>query len=142
METLSDFEMHFYDGTKVIKTSTDKVTLFENNGREVNLLQPMRNESATVAIIAEQFEQCLRHCQMLEAALTNLQATEDCFPVIIGRRPGSVSALNDVSRPNILTPRTPNVCETAARFNINAYSPNAKYRLLSIISDAFISIVN
>lgn len=112
METLHDFEMHFYDGDKIAKTTAGDVTLVESNGNTIMLNKLMGNLNAAVTMMSEHYQQCLQHCQLLENVLANLHTNGDCFPIIVGRRPASASVLDSVrdENTNMMTPKTPNVC--------------------------------
>lgn len=102
METLEDFEVCFYDGIKINKSSQDGIKIVNENGLELS--EDSRRPQF------EHFEESYHHCLTLEKTLTNLQTDGVCFPVIIGRRPtihpvGRCGVLENNS--NSSTPRTP-----------------------------------
>lgn len=102
METLEDFEVCFYDGLKINKTSSDGIKIVDANGLQIS--------SSSTKSQYDHFEESLHHCLTLEKTLSNLQTDGVCFPVIIGRRPtihpiGRCGLLENNS--NSSTPRTP-----------------------------------
>lgn len=102
METLEDFEVCFYSGLKINKSSTDGIKILNENGLEIS-----ENSSKPEF---DHFEESYHHCLTLEKTLSNLQTDGVCFPVIIGRRPtitptGRCGLLENNS--NSSTPRTP-----------------------------------
>lgn len=103
METLEDFEVHFYEGGKIVKNSDD-VKIFDCKGQCV--------PKEVVVDMWNHYSECLKHCINIERLLKNMHTDGECFPVIIGRRPTSAPILNTIkecSSPNALTPKLSNV---------------------------------
>ncbi|XP_037071368.1 serine/threonine-protein kinase PLK4-like [Pollicipes pollicipes] len=85
-----DFEVCFYDGCRVVKSS-EGVVLHEP-GRKPYTLESVGGQqclSEPGRLLWEHFQQCLHHCEQMEATLERLEsgAPLGCFPVVIGRRP-------------------------------------------------------
>lgn len=99
MENLENFEITFYNGEKIVRTSEKNVNIFDNDGNVV----AMSNENDTIRSLWLHYQQCLEHCKTLERTLNTIHSDGDCFPIIVGRRPASAPALNSS------TPRLPNV---------------------------------
>lgn len=91
MESLEDFEMNFYNGIKISKSSFDGIKILDDHGKIIasnNLLNDKISDE-NIKILYEHFEDCIKHCLLINKVLTELpnNNNEKCFPIIIGRRP-------------------------------------------------------
>lgn len=85
MENMADFEMNFYSGAKLIKSPSEGIKVYNENGLH---LSDTTSPAAKGFIdhSNECFAHCLSICNALELAQTG---SNICFPVTIGRRPAS-----------------------------------------------------
>ncbi|EDW39537.1 GL11903 [Drosophila persimilis] len=85
METMTDFEVRFYSGAKLLKSSTDGVKVFNSNGAVLS-----DNGCAEARNLIDHGNECFSHCVNISNALELAQTKENtCFPVTIGRRPAA-----------------------------------------------------
>lgn len=112
MENMEHFEMAFYDGSKVIRSDANNMTIIDSDGNTIAQCAVDSSEKARALYM--HYLQCFEHCKLLEQALSNIQCEGDRFPVIIGRRPASAPVLNTSKNQsnNLLTPKLPNVGST------------------------------
>lgn len=112
MENLDDFEVCFYDGVKISKSSTDG-TVQMTNAAGLVISDIAEQTHGTDQMLWEHFQHCLHHCMTLEKTLQGLHTDGECFPVIIGRRPVvTAPCVRGTTRDydvNVLTPRNVNV---------------------------------
>lgn len=83
MESLKDFEVSFYKGSKIIMSAAGGVKVLDQSGRDVT-------QEPTIAqykLLMDHYEECLKHCKSLCSSVELLQANGNCFPIIVGRRP-------------------------------------------------------
>lgn len=106
--------MHFYEGGKITKGPTGDATLVDSNGQAIQSTKLSDNTNTNATMMFEHYNQCLQHCQMLEQVLSNLDAKNDCFPLIVGRRPSSAPVLGPIreQNANLITPKALNVRRT------------------------------
>lgn len=90
MENLDNFEIAFYGGEKIIRTSESNVTFYDRNERPVN----EDGENETIRALWSHYQQCYEHCKTLESAMSTIQCDGERFPVIVGRRPASAPILS------------------------------------------------
>lgn len=107
MENVEHFEIKFYDGEKIIRSSENNVSFLDKTGKSIALIDSVR-------VLWQHYEQCFDHCKALERALSNIHGEgNECFPIIIGKRPATAPALNGTNcngnGNNSLTPRLGNV---------------------------------
>ncbi|KAK7794686.1 hypothetical protein R5R35_008017 [Gryllus longicercus] len=91
-----DIEMCFYEGGKIIKSSTEGIKLTDISGRVTDLSSPHKLESLAPSsrLMWEHYQQCAEHCMLLEKTLSQVfgdspSTANCCFPVIVGRRPST-----------------------------------------------------
>lgn len=106
METIDDFEVVFYDGIKIIKSSNGQMKATDEDGQPMALSR-LTDQCDSMFSLHSHFQQCLEHCQNLERVLRDLRTDGECFPLIVGRRP-AVAPLAG-SNSNMITPRLQNV---------------------------------
>lgn len=106
METLEDFEVAFYDGTKIIQSSNGQMKVTDEDGRQLDLSRLTDQRDAMYGMNTH-FQQCFEHCRNLERLLRDLRTEGECFPIIVGRRPAIASMVG--SNSNVMTPRLQNV---------------------------------
>lgn len=109
MENLQTFELSFYDGEKIVRTSENNVKIFDSDGNVIG----MTTDNDSIRSLRIHYQQCFEHCKTLERALSNIHCDGECFPVIVGRRPATAPVLG-VSKSNsnnLLTPRMASVSE-------------------------------
>ncbi|XP_054734830.1 serine/threonine-protein kinase PLK4 [Anastrepha obliqua] len=89
MESMEDFEVFFYTGAKVIKSPTEGLRVYDENGRL------LKNHDELVAgNLLQHQEECLKHCQAICSALQLAQTAGNCcFPAVVGRRPSEVDVV-------------------------------------------------
>uniref|UniRef100_A0AAG5D598 Serine/threonine-protein kinase PLK4 n=1 Tax=Anopheles atroparvus TaxID=41427 RepID=A0AAG5D598_ANOAO len=108
METLKDFEVAFYDGSKIVQCSNDpELKMFDRTGKIHRGSETVQGEAL---VKYEHFQQTLEHCRNLERTLSCLSHGGKTFPIIIGRRPvstGSGSCNTKQSFVFASTPATP-----------------------------------
>lgn len=119
METLDDFEMHFYDGgEKFVRSSTacQYVDRFGKVSDDPSVAAPQ--------MLWQHYQQCHSHCVLLESTLRQLPIVDgtEVFPNIAGRRPGvqptrsiAGTVLREHSTNNVVTPPiTPSTMQSFA----------------------------
>lgn len=110
METLDDFEVAFYDGGKITKTSRAEIKMVDGDGKHIPFGN-LTDDTGSMQAMYNHYQHCLDHCQTIERLLRDLHTNGDCFPIIVGRRPASAPVLSSVkeSNSNLMTPKLPNV---------------------------------
>nr|XP_014089277.2 serine/threonine-protein kinase PLK4 [Bactrocera oleae] len=89
MESMNDFEVFFYNGAKVIKSSNADIRVYDKHGR---LLKD--HDELTARNLLQHQEECLKHCQAICSALQLAQTSGNCcFPAVVGRRPSDVDVV-------------------------------------------------
>lgn len=93
MESISDFEAHFFDGGKVIQSSTEGIVLNDLSGDKYHFKKPEECEVLTghLCFMWNHTIECQKHCVLLEKTLSTIPGSN--FPVIIGRRPCNLSSI-------------------------------------------------
>lgn len=106
MENLDNFELTFYEGEKIVRTSENNVTIFDCDGNTVAM-----SGDESIRALWQHYQQCFDHCKNLERALGSINSEADCFPVIVGRRPANapVLSVSKCNSNNLLTPKLPSV---------------------------------
>ncbi|XP_053672993.1 serine/threonine-protein kinase PLK4 [Anopheles nili] len=85
METMKDYEVVFYDGSKMVQSSMDnEMKMFDINGKVYRGKATISTESV---IKLEHFQQTYEHCCMIDKMLSTVGHSGTTFPIIIGRRP-------------------------------------------------------
>ncbi|KAF7278138.1 hypothetical protein GWI33_008755 [Rhynchophorus ferrugineus] len=99
MENLLDFEMCFYEGGKVTRSTTEGITFLDTTGNKFNYRteNECRNLNGTLELMWTHAQECFEHSLLLENTLSKLEGTN--FPIIVGRRP--VSAGNGFCKENV-----------------------------------------
>lgn len=113
MENLENFELSFYEGEKIVRTSEHNINIYDSDGNVV----AMNNENDAVRALWSHYQQCFEHCKNLEQTLSAVHSEGECFPIIVGRRPATAPILSvskygggsSNSNNNILSPRLPSV---------------------------------
>lgn len=109
MENLENFELTFYEGEKIVRTSEHNTNIFDSDGNQV----AMTNENDAVRALWAHYQLCFEHCKRLEQTLSAMHSEGECFPIIVGRRPATAPILSVSkcvgSNNNILSPRLPSV---------------------------------
>ncbi|XP_017042337.1 serine/threonine-protein kinase PLK4 [Drosophila ficusphila] len=83
METMTDFEIRFYSGAKLLKSPSEGLKVYDANG----MLLSDHSCSEPRSLI-EHGNECFTHCVNISNALEVAQTKDNaCFPVTIGRRP-------------------------------------------------------
>lgn len=90
MENLENFELTFYNGEKIVRSSENNIKIFDCDGNTVS----MSNENDAMRSLWQHYQQCFEHCKTLERTLSSIHTEGDCFPIIVGRRPASAPALS------------------------------------------------
>ena len=136
METLEDYEATFYDGSKITKTAQDGIKIDDGRGTAESILPlDLKYLDGSKKILFEHFQQTYEHCLSIERALSavkcNANPNDECFPLIIGRRPNptTVSSTSSSSslkentnyHSNMSTPRTPNVSYRSETYHKKIY---------------------
>lgn len=86
---MNDFEVFFYNGAKVIKSSNADIRVYDKHGR---LLKD--HDELTARNLLQHQEECLKHCQAICSALQLAQTSGNCcFPAVVGRRPSDVDVM-------------------------------------------------
>lgn len=117
MEAIENYEMFFYDGVKITKSSSNELKLTALNGdiesKSFSSFALSRSNDAFIPndLYWRHFKDCYEHCLTVERTLSNIQGTEQCFPLIMGRRPTTTVASNPLVSNNkentgYLTPST------------------------------------
>ncbi|XP_044757238.1 serine/threonine-protein kinase PLK4 [Coccinella septempunctata] len=99
MENLTDFEMHFHDGGKVVQSSAEGIVLTDRSGKTFTFkrTEECSNLSGTLEFMWKHAVKMKKHCLLLEESLRRLPGTN--FPIIVGRRPSSVAASGKENSP-------------------------------------------
>uniref|UniRef100_A0A182YPS4 Serine/threonine-protein kinase SAK n=1 Tax=Anopheles stephensi TaxID=30069 RepID=A0A182YPS4_ANOST len=85
METMRDYEVMFYDDTKIVQSSAnDEIKMVDANGKAYRGLASI---SAMDAAKLDHFQETHDHCLRIEKLLSTVSHSGKTFPVIIGRRP-------------------------------------------------------
>uniref|UniRef100_A0A182N8Y9 Serine/threonine-protein kinase PLK4 n=1 Tax=Anopheles dirus TaxID=7168 RepID=A0A182N8Y9_9DIPT len=85
METMRDFEVIFYDGTKITLSSTDdEMKMVDTSGKVHRGLAAISTASRSML---EHFQETHDHCLTIATMLSTVSHNGKTFPVIIGRRP-------------------------------------------------------
>jgi hypothetical protein len=95
MEFWLTLTFYFLPGGKITK-SGEQVKLVESSGASFSFeLASTPRLSASGQLMWEHFLKCHKHCQRVELANEELtrETEEDCFPLIVGRRPQQYSRL-------------------------------------------------
>ncbi|KAH8295787.1 hypothetical protein KR018_009075 [Drosophila ironensis] len=83
METMTDFELRFYSGAKLIKSPAEGLKVYNANGMTLS-----DHSYPEARSLIEHGNECFTHCVSISNALEMAQTKENaCFPVTIGRRP-------------------------------------------------------
>lgn len=83
METMTDFEIRFYSGAKLLKTPSEGLKVYDRNGMLLSDYSCSESRS-----LIEHGNECFTHCVNISNALEVAQTKDNsCFPVTIGRRP-------------------------------------------------------
>lgn len=83
METMTDFEIRYYSGAKLLRSPTEGVKVYNANGMLLSDHACMEARS-----LIEHGNECFSHCAAVSNALEVAQTKDSsCFPVTIGRRP-------------------------------------------------------
>ncbi|XP_076343742.1 LOW QUALITY PROTEIN: serine/threonine-protein kinase PLK4-like [Tachypleus tridentatus] len=95
-----DFEVSFYKGGKItFSGGSTKIIDVTGKAYSLNYEEELEGLPSSIQILCKHFSECHQHCQDLEAALsaTETRTSQQCFPVIIGRRPSAIpsSVQND-----------------------------------------------
>lgn len=101
MENLENFEITFYDGEKIVRTSENSVNIFDSDGNTLAI----NNENESVRALWSHYQQCFEHCKTLEKTLNSINSKGECFPIIVGRRPNSAPIVGVSKCNNLITPR-------------------------------------
>ncbi|KAL3277015.1 hypothetical protein HHI36_012377 [Cryptolaemus montrouzieri] len=99
MENLTDFEVHFHEGGKVIQSSAEGIILTEASGNKFTFKRPEEcsNLSGTLEFMWNHAVKSKKHCLLLEETLSRLAGSN--FPIIVGRRPSSFSSRDKENSP-------------------------------------------
>ncbi|XP_053664295.1 serine/threonine-protein kinase PLK4 [Anopheles marshallii] len=90
METIRDFEIMFYDNTKIILSSTDdEIKMVDGSGKVYRGLSTI--STADIAKL-DHFQETHEHCLKIEKMLSTVSHGGKTFPVIIGRRPAETDS--------------------------------------------------
>lgn len=108
MENLDNFEIAFYGGEKIIRTSDTNITFLDRNEKPII----MNGENEMIRTLWSHYQQCYEHCKTLERAMGSIQCEGELFPIIVGRRPAnapvlSISKCN--SNNNVFSPHAVNL---------------------------------
>ncbi|XP_064608890.1 serine/threonine-protein kinase PLK4-like [Liolophura sinensis] len=152
----ADFEAVFYDGAKV-SANSKHIRIIEKTGTSLVLESEQNQQHLTenTKSMLDYVKKCQKQCTDLEAVLTTTQAhcvlKEQMFPIIIGRRPSSVSLSPTKtgcsvpqSSPTVVTsPNPPTMssfdgtvlsaasCRTAGQSSVSSQSSQASKRDLT-----------
>ncbi|CAH1373592.1 unnamed protein product [Tenebrio molitor] len=90
MENLTDFEVTFYEGGSVTKSSLKGITFQDSSGNKhmVKTSNECRSLTGTFEYMWNQSQEAVKHCLLLEEMLSKQSGPN--FPAIIGRRPASL----------------------------------------------------
>uniref|UniRef100_A0A182PVB8 Serine/threonine-protein kinase PLK4 n=1 Tax=Anopheles epiroticus TaxID=199890 RepID=A0A182PVB8_9DIPT len=87
METLQDFEVIFYDDTKITLSSpNNEIKMVDGRGK---VYRGLTTISATNITKLHHFQETLDHCLRIEQMLSSVSHSGKTFPIIIGRRPAN-----------------------------------------------------
>lgn len=116
MENLDNFEIAFYGGEKIVRTSENNVTFLDSSGKKIN---NMTAENEMIRSLWLHYQQCFEHCQTLERAISSIQCEGERFPIIVGRRPAHapILSVSKCNSNNVYSPRLVSVSIVVA-FNI------------------------
>ncbi|XP_016959402.1 serine/threonine-protein kinase PLK4 [Drosophila biarmipes] len=83
METMTDFEIRFYSGAKLLKSTSEGLKVYDVNGMLLS-----DHSCPEPRSLIEHGNECFTHCVNISNALEVAQTKDNtCFPVTIGRRP-------------------------------------------------------
>ncbi|ALC44164.1 SAK [Drosophila busckii] len=83
MENMSDFEMSYYSGAKLLKSPSEGVKVYNAHG-----MLYTDQASPEAKRLIDHSNECFAHCLSISNALELAQTgANTCFPVTIGRRP-------------------------------------------------------
>lgn len=87
MESMEDFEVCFYDGSKVVKAPNDVIKVYDRYGRQI-LDTKTEEIKMNKQSLLDHSDVCWRHCLNICKALELVEQSgvQTCFPVVIGRR--------------------------------------------------------
>ncbi|RZB77480.1 serine/threonine-protein kinase PLK4, partial [Asbolus verrucosus] len=87
MENLTDFEVTFYEGGTVTKSSLKGITFQDSSGNKhmVKNTSECRSLTGTFEYMWNQSQEALKHCLLMEEILAKSSGPN--FPAILGRRP-------------------------------------------------------
>lgn len=120
MESMEDFEACFYEGSKVTKSPSEGIKVYDKHGRQLNV----DKEKQQAQPLIDHQQTCMEHCKSICQALEFADQTgiHTCFPVVIGRRPNT-----ELHSHQITTHRRDNS-------NVNMYSSTPKTQQSSSIN--------
>ncbi|XP_045468652.1 serine/threonine-protein kinase PLK4 [Harmonia axyridis] len=103
MENLTDFEIHFHDGGKVVQSTAEGIAVTDRSGKTFSFKrsEECSNLSGTLEFMWKHAVKMKKHCLLLEESLSRLPGTN--FPIIVGRRPSSIASSGKENSP-IVTP--------------------------------------
>ncbi|KFB45550.1 serine/threonine protein kinase [Anopheles sinensis] len=127
METLQDYEVVFYDGSKIVLNSNDEeLKMFDKTGKVHRGSEAILSEAFPKY---EHFQQTLEHCRTIERTLSCLSQGGKTFPIIIGRRPATAGTGTNGNAKHSLafssspaTPRTPHLQNLVLDSFANSYN--------------------
>lgn len=113
MESLTEFEVYFYAGQKITKSSDNSVKAYNEHGLMIgNNAEQLFNLWPS---IWQHFNQCLEKCLAIEKKMNEMEIIDgaDWFPMTVGRKPiqlaEHVGMTTEINRNVPVTPRTPRV---------------------------------
>lgn len=124
-----DFEVCFYEGGKITKVSGECIKIIDSSGHSTVLENEKDEHSlpASTRLLWDHFQQCYRHCMVLEENLTQISketATKgaNCFPIIVGKRPSLFGGKENVAniKPEKHVSHMPELCS----FDVSLMSTN------------------
>ncbi|XP_058462904.1 serine/threonine-protein kinase PLK4 isoform X2 [Malaya genurostris] len=132
MESLEDYEVSFYSGTKFVKSKQEGVRIVDYKGHTVNAFD---NLTSALNLEYEHFKQTLEHCLNIDQALSVVQ-TGNTFPLIIGRRPVSYTSKENGFLSNISTPRSPMTPHHLSSFamSVNSHASAVPHNRRQVLS--------
>lgn len=81
MENCTDIDMFFYSGEKLTFSSTDNIKIIDKNFKtHLNVFA-----SPELKFLIDHFEECRNRMNRIQLAMSCI--SDECFPLIIGRRP-------------------------------------------------------
>lgn len=119
MENLDNFELLFYDGEKIVRTSEKNVTFYDSDGNTI----AMTGDNDSLRSLYHHYQQCFEHCRTLERTLSAINCDGECFPIIVGRRPASapVLSVSKCNSNNLLTPKCVSYQSKVVKINLNFF---------------------